>query len=123
MTTTRSSRFHNEVQLRGRLSAAAEIKSLPSGDEVATWRLVIPRDADGGSAVDTIDCESYSRQLIRLAAKWPAGELIELEGALRRRFWQSPTGARSRYAVDVRSARRARPTKETHDRAAPVRAL
>lgn len=105
----------NEVYLRGRLSTLAEIRQLPSGDEVAVWRLVVPREDGGRGTVDTIDCEGYSRQVRRLAAGWPAGVILEIEGALRRRFWQSPAGARSRYVVDVRAARRARAVKEADD--------
>lgn len=110
----------NEVRLRGRLSAAAEIRTLPSGDEVAVWRVVVPRGPEGGAAVDTIDCEGFSRRIIRLASSWPAGTVLELDGALRRRFWRSPGGARSRYVVDVRAARRFRIPKETHERTATV---
>lgn len=107
--STRTAIARNEVYLRGRLSTQAEIRELPSGDEVAVWRLIVPREEGGRAAVDTIDCEAYSRQVRRLAAGWPAGIGLEIEGALRRRFWQSPAGTRSRYVVDVRAARRATP--------------
>ncbi|WP_153504712.1 single-stranded DNA-binding protein [Cumulibacter manganitolerans] len=112
----------NEVRLRGRLSGTPEVRTLPSGDQVAVWRLVVPRSADGG-AVDTIDCEGYSRAVIRLAGGWPENVQLEVDGALRRRFWQTPGGARSRYVVDVRAARRVRTTKERDDPRPAVRAL
>ncbi|WP_106847749.1 single-stranded DNA-binding protein [Blastococcus sp. Marseille-P5729] len=105
----------NHVYLCGRLSAQADIRQLPSGDEVAVWRLVVPRDDGSRAAVDTIDCEGYTRQVRRLAARWPAGVVLEVEGALRRRFWQSPAGARSRYVVDVRAVRRARAAKDADE--------
>ena len=98
----------NEVLLVGRLSGAVDIRELPSGDQVAVWRLVVarPERQEGRAGVDTIDCESYRRAIIRAAQRWPDGVMLEVSGALRRRFWQSPAGARSRYAVDIASARR-----------------
>jgi len=38
--------------------------------------------------------------------KWRAGDIIEIDGALRRRFWRTPGGPVSRYEVEVRKARR-----------------
>lgn len=99
----------NEVHLRGRLSGSVEIREVPSGDRVAVWRIVIPRPVRRGqrAGVDTIDCESFRPAIIRRAEHWPDGSSIELDGALRRRFWQTPGGPRSRYVVDVQSARKA----------------
>ena len=117
-----STAYVNEVRLCGRLSASAEIRGLPSGDEVAVWRLIVERPGVTSGAVDTIDCETYSRRLLRAAAGWKAGAALEVDGALRRRFWKTPTGVRSRYVVDVRAARRVRSMKESHDPGAAVRA-
>ncbi|MFL6181101.1 MAG: single-stranded DNA-binding protein [Actinomycetes bacterium] len=100
----------NEVRLRGRLADRPEVRELPSGDEVVTFRLVVGRRRSRGSqvSVDTIDCTVWSASLQRRAATWEAGEVLVVEGALRRRFWRSPQGARSRYDVEVQKVTRVR---------------
>lgn len=106
----------NLVALRGRISGDVELREIPSGSTVAIWRLVVRRtspDPHSRVTVDTIDCESFSKQVMRNAGRWSDGERVEVEGSLRRRFWQTPAGARSRYVVDVRAARRATTRRET----------
>jgi len=98
----------NEVCLVGRLSDRVEIVELPSGDQAATWRLVVRRHGRGsrvGPSVDTIDCVSFQKSLIGRALRWEPGTWLRITGALHRRFWQSPTGPRSRYQVEARSAK------------------
>ena len=106
----------NEIRLSGRLAAAPEERVLPSGDALVTFRLVVSRPASrrrgpaGGRVptVDTIDCSAWSAALRRRIGGWAAGDLITVDGALRRRFWHSPGGARSRYDVEVLKASRLR---------------
>ena len=106
----RQERPVNEVRLRGRLADRPEIRSLPSGDEVVTFRLVVGRRPTRGSqvTVDTIDCTIWGATLRRRASAWLPGEVLVVEGSLRRRFWRSPQGARSRYDVEVQKVTRAR---------------
>jgi single-strand DNA-binding protein len=103
-----SSREHrNEVKVVGRLAAAAVPKLLPSGDEIVTWRLIVDRGAvDGRRKVDVIDCTAFGARLRRQALGWPEGEVIAVDGALRRRFWRGPGGLQSRYEVEVQAATR-----------------
>src|SRR6478609_4471430 len=88
-------RHRNEVVLLGRLAAPPEERVLPSGDEIVTFRVVVERAArqrvDGRRepTVDTLDCSVASLALRRRVLNWLAGDLIEVEGALRRRFWRS----------------------------------
>lgn len=103
----------NEVRLVGRLSAEPEARALPSGDELTTWRLVVdrvgtPARPAGGRAptVDTIDCVAHKPSLRRLASRWAPGDVLEVTGALRRRFWRAPHGPASRYEVEVTSAKK-----------------
>ena len=101
----------NEVVLLGRVAAAPQERALPSGDVLVSWRLVVDRDAAAGTGtrrptVDTVDCVAFAARVRRTAGTWVAGDVVELEGALRRRFWRAPTGPTSRYEVEVRAARR-----------------
>lgn len=100
----------NEVTLVGRLSAGAAERSLPSGDAVVSWRVVVqraPEPSRRAVAVDTIDCVARTAALGRRALTWRAGDVMEMTGALRRRFWRSGDGVRSRYEVEVATARKA----------------
>ncbi len=102
----------NEVHLVGRVAAVAASRELPSGDTVTVLRLVVPRAPDARRsarmpALDTLDCAIWTARLRARAAKLAPGTVVEVEGALRRRFWRSPGGPASRYEVEVRSLRRA----------------
>jgi len=107
----------NEVAIRGRLAAEAEERELPSGDHIAVLRVVVPRDAPAGrrrpavdgprrATVDTIDVVCWTAATRRTAMRLRAGDLVELEGALRRRFFGGPGGRQSRYEVEASALRR-----------------
>lgn len=102
----------NEVRLVGRLSGVPLTRVLPSGDELTTWRIVVGRRPQASATerkaptVDTIDCVAHKRAVRRLATKWTAGEVLEITGALRRRFWRGPSGAASRCEVEVVAAKK-----------------
>ena len=102
----------NDVVLVGRVSAEPTLRVLPSGDELLSWRLVVSRDEPAKAAranaptVDTIDCIAYKAVVRRLAARCVGGEVLEVHGALRRRFWRGANGLASRYEVEVFTAKR-----------------
>jgi single-strand DNA-binding protein len=99
----------NEVRLRGRAAIAATSRTLPSGDIVVTSRLIIERDATArrrsAQRVDTIDCIGWSRRVQRSMLGWESGDVVEVVGAIRRRFYRDAGGPVSRVEVEVRSAR------------------
>jgi len=103
----------NEVTLVGRLAAPIEERELPSGDVVATFRLVVER---GGTRrpgsrsprVDTLDCSIWTATTRRQAAGWRSGDVLCVQGALRRRFWRNGAAAVSRSEVEVLRVRRVR---------------
>jgi single-strand DNA-binding protein len=125
----------NDVVLVGRVSAEPSPRVLPSGDELLSWRLVVGRvtvgrvtvgratgsPATGSRAagskpattnaptIDTIDCIAYKAAVRRLAARCVGGEILEVHGALRRRFWRGANGLASRYEVEVFAAKRLSP--------------
>jgi single-strand DNA-binding protein len=101
-------RARNEVSLMGRLAADPVATELPSGDVVVSWRVIVDRDvrARRPPSVDTIDCCAWSARARRSVSSWHPGDIVEIEGALRRRFWQGGTGPASRYEVEVLKARR-----------------
>ena len=78
----------NDCLLRGRVSAVATDRELPSGEHVVEFRLIITRDQREG--VDTLDIAAWSPKNRRSALSLKAGEWIEVAGSVRRRFWQGP---------------------------------
>ena len=103
----------NEVLLVGRLAAEPEERALPSGDLLSTFRIVVDRPAPArstgsrGVTVDTLDCVARSAALRRAAQGWRAGDVLEVHGALHRRFFRTSGGATgSRYEVEVARGKR-----------------
>jgi single-strand DNA-binding protein len=96
----------NEIILIGRLSGEPEWRKLSDGDQVAVWRLIVEhRDARSPQdAIDTIRCVTYDPALQAGVRTWSHGDLIEVRGALRHRFWKGPTGPRGLYEVEAVSA-------------------
>lgn len=96
----------NYIKLEGRLSGEAELRTLPSGDEIVVFRLVVPRPETG--RVDTIDCQVQAAVLRRKVLRIKDSAEVVVEGALRRRFWRGSAGLASRYEVEVNSLQRVR---------------
>jgi single-strand DNA-binding protein len=93
----------NDVTVVGRLGADASEYELPSGDVVVNCRIIVPR-ADG--RVDTLDCAVAAAALRKKVLSWQPGDVVELQGALHRRFWRGPSGPVSRYEIGVAAAKR-----------------
>ena len=104
----------NEVVLVGRVSGAPDERELPSGDVIATWRLVVdrpppPRPPAHGrraAAIDTFDCVAWTPRLRRAVRGFATGDVVAVEGALRRRFWPAGGAAASRCEIEVVAVRR-----------------
>lgn len=98
----------NEVRLVGRLSREPELRELPSGDTVWTFRVVVPRApaaARPHQTVDALECCVWSGRTKRSVAGWHAGDLVAVEGCLRRRFFRAGAGAASLVEVEVSAGR------------------
>ena len=100
----------NLVRLRGKVSTAPEERELPSGTTIVTLRLSVPRETtpmtEGSrQSADWVDCSAWGRKVRRTASGWRAGDLVELEGALRRRFYRGGSGTATRLEVEVLSGR------------------
>ena len=96
----------NEVVLAGRLSGVTEV-TLPSGDEVVSFRVVVDRtDRAARTKVDAVECSAWLASPRKRVLATSEGDWIEVTGELRRRFWRGDAGARSRVEVEVRTVRR-----------------
>lgn len=96
----------NEVRLVGRVSGPPEERVLPSGDAVWTFRVVVPRPPGGTrGVVDALECAAWSARTRRSVASWRVDDVVEVSGAVRRRFYRGASGAVSRVEIEVASGR------------------
>jgi single-strand DNA-binding protein len=98
----------NEVRLVGRVSQPPEERVLPSGDTLWSFRVVVPRPDDPTRSrhpVDAVDCCVWSGRVRRSVASWRVDDIVEVRGAVRRRFFRTAHGAASRFEVEVSSGR------------------
>jgi single-strand DNA-binding protein len=104
------SHHRNDVILRGRVAAPAEHRDLPSGDCLMTARIIVDRDTaarkNSAQRVDTIDCVAWLARVQRSMRVWRAGDVVRIEGSIRRRFFRAEGGAASRFEVEVKRAQR-----------------
>lgn len=101
----------NEVHLVGRVSGEPVVRELPSGDELVSLRVVIPREprrGEGRAQVDTIDVACWTGAVRAVARRLPDGQGVQVDGALRRRFFATGAGRASRYEVEATALRRVR---------------
>ena len=98
----------NEVRVAGRISAGPEERVLPSGDVLWTFRVVVPRRpsrAGGRPGVDALECAVWGGRVRRSVASWRQGDVVEVSGSVRRRFFRAAGGAASRFEIDVDAGR------------------
>ena len=109
----------NEVRLIGRIGAAPEERVLPSGDSLWTFRITVARPPVKGSKrgsrqrSDSLDCAVWSGRPRRTVSTWAKGDLVEVTGSVRKRFFQAGGATASRMEVEVTRARVLRRAEST----------
>jgi single-strand DNA-binding protein len=111
MSTHDSDELVNEVTLVGRVSLAPTGRELPSGDQLWTFRVVVPRppvtrprraeSGRRGGMVDALDCAVWTAGARRTVKGWREGDVVRVSGAVRRRFFRSGAGSASRVEIEV----------------------
>lgn len=98
----------NEVRLVGRLAADPVRRELRSGGVLWTLQVSVARpaetDRDHGrprKRADQLECAVWDPKVQRQVAKRHEGDLVEVRGALRRRFFQAAGSTASRVDVEV----------------------
>ena len=99
----------NQVLLRGRVSSPPQVRELPSGAVVVGVRVTVRRQPTvmtrgSKQTVDWVECGAWSAGARRTVERWQVGDVVEVEGSLRRRFTRG--GGLSRVEVEVLRARR-----------------
>ena len=102
----------NDVRLVGRLTGEPALVELPSGDALVTFRISVPRTAvtsgaapSAGRRVDSVPCTAWTPRLRRSILTWRAGDVVEVSGSVRCRFFQAGGATRSRVEVEATAAR------------------
>ena len=100
----------NEVLLRGRVSTAPELRQLPSGSSIVTFRVSVmrsrtPMTKGFTQSADWVDCVAWGAAQRRRVSGWRADDVVEVEGALRRRVFRAGAGASMRLEVEVLGGR------------------
>ncbi|MEV0147409.1 MULTISPECIES: single-stranded DNA-binding protein [unclassified Nonomuraea] len=93
--------------LVGRLSAAAEVKRLPSGDTLTRWRVAVRRDRPhpkGGVMTDSIPCVTFDAATAAVVRDLKPDDPLEVRGAFRCRIYGPSSGKIWRYEVEVFTA-------------------
>jgi single-strand DNA-binding protein len=95
----------NEILVVGRVTSTATKRELPSGDVILTVRVTVDRDGEDG--YDVVNCTAWTARMQKTVGSWARGDVVEVVGALRSRYWRGPTGALgSASDVEVQRARR-----------------
>lgn len=108
--------FLNEVVLRGRVSGDPQVRELPSGSSLVSFRLVVGRERTAMTSAskqvsDWVECAAWSAAVRKRALGWADGDQVEVRGALRRRYYQAGGQVRTSVEIEVlggRLVRRAR---------------
>lgn len=97
----------NQVRLVGRVSGVPQQRMLPSGDELWSFRVVVPRPPAQRrrQSVDALECVAWSARVRRSVARWSDGDLVEVTGSVRRRFYRTGGATVSRVEVEATRAR------------------
>jgi single-strand DNA-binding protein len=111
---TEAPRSRADVVLVGRLGTKVDRRTLPSGDEVTIFTVVVDRPrrrlgravSTTSATVDAIACQTFRVAEARRVTALEPGAWVRVEGSLRRRFWRAGTGLGSAMEVEVASIRR-----------------
>lgn len=94
----------NSVHLIGRVTSLAEDIQLPSDTVLTRFRIVVPRaKPTTKTTVDTIDLVAMKAGLQRKARSLSVGDIVEVEGEIRRRFWKAGMSVASRVEIEISS--------------------
>lgn len=100
----------NVVLLRGRVTTGPATRELPSGACIVTLRISIPRTpspmvAASRPSSDWVDLVVWGGRMRRVVERWRVDDRVEVEGALRRRFYRSGADTATRLEVEVLGGR------------------
>jgi single-strand DNA-binding protein len=109
MATASGPAHRNEVLLVGTMTTDPAERTTSDDQQIVTFRLDVERE-HAGTGHDEFDCSVSTGRGRRAALEWAAGDVVEVAGALRRRFYRGASGTRPFFVVEADQARRVGPT-------------
>jgi single-strand DNA-binding protein len=91
----------NLVVLTGRLTAAPEIKTTPSGKSVCSFTIAVDRGYGDNKETDFITCVAWEKTAEFIGKYFNKGSEIGIEGSIQTRRWTDKNG-NSRTAFEIR---------------------
>lgn len=94
----------NHIVVQGRVTGLDDERVLPSGDLVRAFRVAVrrPQRADGPARSDAINCAAWSADARAVAAGLRTGDVVRVDGALRRSFFGRAGVPQNFYEVEGR---------------------
>lgn len=95
----------NSIVIAGRITAEPALRELSSGHTLARWRVAVTRPASdqrGRAKTDAVTCVTFDPAIQDTLRQWRLGDVVEVSGALRRRFWRAESGPVSTFEVEAR---------------------
>ena len=97
----------NRVELVGRLTRDPELRTVSSGNSVATFTVAVNRPftpQNGERDADFINCRVWNKQAENLAKFCQKGDQIGVEGSIRTSSYDAQDGSK-RYVTEVQADR------------------
>jgi single-strand DNA-binding protein len=108
----------NNVVVAGELTPPVEARQRADGSQVLSFRVAVrsptagnvrdpaSRDPNPAGRRDILDCVVTSGALRRRIGSYRPGDVVELTGSLRHRFWNTAGRVQSRYEIEVDTLKR-----------------
>ena len=98
----------NDVSLVGEISQAPQERMLATGAEIVTFRVDVASGDEDAGGRDSFECTVRAARTRRAALAWDVGDVVEVNGAVRRRFYRVGGSSRPFVVIEADRARRVR---------------
>jgi single-strand DNA-binding protein len=98
----------NEVYLVGEVSSTPEERTLSDGRGAVTFRLEVRTDSSAGGNRDSLDITLTSPRARKAALAWAVGDLVEVQGVVRRKFYKVGAASKPFTVIEAERAKRLR---------------
>jgi single-strand DNA-binding protein len=98
----------NEVYLVGDVSTTPEERELSDGRDAVTFRLDVRAETDAGATRDSLDITVIGARARKAALSWDIGDVVEVEGVVRRKFYKVGAASKPFTVVEATRAKRLR---------------
>ena len=98
----------NEVLLVGEITDGPTERDLADGRSVVTFRIDVRVDTDAGPVRESFDCTVDAARTRRAALGWALGDVVEVEGVVRRKFYKVGASSKPFTVIEAGRAKRLR---------------